>query len=695
MSARQGLLSCVLVANRGEIARRVFRSAAARGMRTVAVYSDADEHAPFVREADVAVRLPGSAPSETYLRGGLVIAAAQRAGADCVHPGYGFLSESAAFAREVEAAGLVWIGPPAAAIEAMGSKLAAKTLMAEAGVPTARAVDATGLSGEALLEAADGVGYPLLVKASFGGGGRGMRAVGGRDEVIDAVASAQREAASAFGDGTVFLERLITPARHVEVQIFGDTFGSVVALHERECSIQRRHQKVIEEAPSPAVDEALRARLCAAAARAGEAIGYVGAGTVEFLLAPSGEFFFLEVNTRLQVEHPVTEAVTGLDLVDLQFEVAAGRPLPSQAREPELVGAAIEVRLYAEDPQRDWLPQAGMLDGFAFDGVTTFGGVGLQPGGGVVRGVRLDSGVEAGGTIGVAYDPMLAKVIVWAPDRAAASAILASALRQAELSGVVTNRDLLVRILQSPQWLSGDTDTDFLERVGLATLAEPLIGGAQLPAYALAAALGQAALRRAGARVLGGVPSGWRNNPSVPQSVTYAHGFGADEVQVRYSYGRSGLSAFVDGLAMEATVVATEPATGQRVRVTLETDGLRRAYEVHAVSEETPAASGPVARVHVKGPDGAVSLQEVPRFPEPSAQVAPGSLTAAMPGSVVRVMVAEGDVVSAGQALVVLEAMKMEHTLVAPGPGTVASVAVEVGSHVETGGLLAVITLVD
>ncbi len=668
------------MANRGEIARRIFRSAAARGLRTVAVFSDADAEAPFVREADLAVRLPGTAPADTYLRGDLVIAAALRVGADGVHPGYGFLSENAGFARDVVAAGLTWIGPPASAIEAMGSKPAAKALMAAAGVPTAPSAEVAGLDEDALLAAADSVGFPLLVKASHGGGGRGMRVVASRAELVEAVAAAGREAASAFGDGAVFLERLIRPARHIEVQIFGDRHGTVVALHERECSIQRRHQKVLEEAPSPAVDGPLRARLSAAAVRAGEAIGYTGAGTVEFLLAPDGEFYFLEMNTRLQVEHPVTEAITGLDLVDLQFAVAEGQALPTTAREPALAGAAVEVRLYAEDPGRDWLPQAGRLDTFAIEHQAAFGSV---------RGVRLDAGVESCDTIGVSYDPMLAKVIAWAPDRSAAGALLASALRRAEISGVITNRDLLVRVLESPAWLAGDTDIDFFERIGLDGLARSLVGEDVRPQYALAAALGQAALRRAEAPVLGGLPAGWRNNPSLPQTVRYR--FGGAELEVQYGYSRGGLSARVDDAQVAASVLKAEPVAPDRVAVVLEADLVRRAYSVHVVSAETSAAAGPVGRVHVAGPEGGVTFEEVARFPEPSAAVIPGSLTAAMPGSVVRVLVGEGDVVTAGQPIVVLEAMKMEHTVAAPAAGTVTSVAVAVGAQVETGSLLAVV----
>ncbi len=354
------MIRSVLVANRGEIARRVFRTCRALGIDTVAVFSDADADAPFVREADAAVRLPGSAPKDTYLRGDLVVAAALAAGADAVHPGYGFLSEDAAFAQAVLDAGLVWIGPPPSAIEAMGSKLAAKALMADAGVPCLPGVDATGLSDAELGRAADGIGYPVLVKASSGGGGRGMRIVAAAGDLAAAVDSAQREAASAFGDGTVFLEKYVERPRHVEVQVMADVHGTCVALFERDCSVQRRHQKVLEEAPSPAVDDALRTRLCDAAVAAAQAVGYTGAGTVEFVVGQDGSPAFLEMNTRLQVEHPVTELVTGLDLVRLQLLVADGLPLPDLS-DVRMDGHAIEARLYAEDPARGFLPATGTL----------------------------------------------------------------------------------------------------------------------------------------------------------------------------------------------------------------------------------------------------------------------------------------------------------------------------------------------
>ncbi|WP_233491172.1 biotin carboxylase N-terminal domain-containing protein [Blastococcus sp. TBT05-19] len=665
MTARN--LTCVLVANRGEIARRVFATARAMGLRTVAVHSDADADAPFVADADVAVRLPGNSPAETYLRADLVVAAAVKAGADCVHPGYGFLSENAGFARAVAEAGLVYVGPSPEAVEAMGSKLAAKELMRQAGVPTLPSIDATGLSGDTLAKAGAEVGYPLLVKASFGGGGRGMRAVRGPGELAEAVEGAGREAASAFGDGTVFLERLVERPRHIEVQVFGDRHGSTVALFERECSIQRRHQKVVEEAPSPAVGPELRARLQEAAVTAARAIDYLGAGTVEFLLDDSGEFFFLEMNTRLQVEHPVTEAVTGLDLVRLQFDVAAGRPLPAQALAPTLTGSAIEVRLYAEDPARDWLPQSGRLADFAIPTDAEF----ALPAG---AGIRVDSGVAPGGEVGVHYDPMLAKVIAWAPDRSSAALALAGALTRARLHGLTTNRDLLVRVLRSEAFLAGETDTAFLDRHGLDTLAAPLVDEAGRRVHAVVAALAGAALRRAAAPVLAGLPSGWRNNPTAPQTTAF------DGSTVRYRLDRTGVTADVDGEPVELTVLRTT-VDGPRVRLEVEADGLRGSYEVHLDGD----------RSYVDGPDGSTTLTELPRFPEPTASVAPGSLTAAMPGAVTRVAVAEGDRVEAGQLVLVLEAMKMEHPVVAPAAGVVQSLHVAVGAQVETGATLAVV----
>ncbi|HEX5497283.1 MAG TPA: biotin carboxylase N-terminal domain-containing protein, partial [Mycobacteriales bacterium] len=493
------MITRLLVANRGEIARRIMTTCRALGIGTVAVYADADADAPHVAEADVAVRLPGSAPADTYLRADLLLAAAGRTGADAVHPGYGFLSENAAFARAVADAGLVWVGPPAAAIAAMGSKLRAKELVVAAGVPALPTLPADGPDSPdgPGAPAGSGFDFPLLVKASAGGGGRGMRVVRDAGSLAGAVASARREAAAAFGEDTVFCEPWLEPCRHVEVQVVADTHGRVVALGERECSIQRRHQKIVEETPSPAVGPVLRERLCRAAVAAAGAVGYTGAGTVEFLLAPDGRFFFLEMNTRLQVEHPVTECVTGLDLVRLQLEVAEGAPLGFDTP-PAPRGHAIEARVYAEDPAAGWRPSTGVVSTVEVPGVVAR----FAPPAG--HGVRLDSGVADGSTVGSHYDAMIGKVIAWAPDRPAAARMLAAALAGARLHGVTTNRDLLIRVLRHPDFLAGSTDTGFLDAHPEVT--EPLLGAAGVRLAALAAALAGMAGRRAGARVLGMLP---------------------------------------------------------------------------------------------------------------------------------------------------------------------------------------------
>ncbi|WP_420753697.1 acetyl-CoA carboxylase biotin carboxylase subunit, partial [Rhodococcus sp. O3] len=442
-------MSRVLVANRGEIARRVFATCHRTGLASVAVFSDADARSPHVSDADVAVRLPGHAPAETYLRGDRIVAAALAAGADAVHPGYGFLSENAEFARSVQDAGLTWVGPPPASIEQMGSKVEAKKLMAAARVPVLAELD------PAAVTAAD---LPVLVKASAGGGGRGMRVVRDLADLDGQLAAARREAQSAFGDPTVFCERYLETGRHIEVQVLADRYGTVWAVGERECSIQRRHQKVVEEAPSPLVEAVpgMRERLFEAARLAATAIGYEGAGTVEFLATgtgadgQAGEFFFLEMNTRLQVEHPVTECTAGLDLVDLQFHIAAGGRLDPEP--PPVQGHSIEARLYAEDPARGWQPQSGTVHRLALPTTPAEFAVLRE------TGVRLDSGVVDGTEVGVHYDPMLAKVVSRAPTRAVAARLLAAALASAEVHGVRTNRDLLVNVLRHPAFLAGDTD---------------------------------------------------------------------------------------------------------------------------------------------------------------------------------------------------------------------------------------------
>ncbi|MFC4048214.1 acetyl/propionyl/methylcrotonyl-CoA carboxylase subunit alpha [Actinomadura syzygii] len=646
----------VLVANRGEIARRVLRACRGLGIATVAVCSDPDADAPHAREADVAGRLPGASPAETYLSADRILAVAKSAGADAVHPGYGFLSENAAFAQAVADAGLTWIGPPPAAIAAMGSKIEAKKLMAAADVPVLPEIDPARVTG------AD---FPLLVKASAGGGGRGMRVVRDPAGLDEAVAAARREAESAFGDPTVFCEPLLDGARHVEVQVLADAHGTVWTLGERECSIQRRHQKIVEEAPSPAVGPALRAELCAAAADAARAIGYTGAGTVEFLLSRDGRFHFLEVNTRLQVEHPVTECVYGVDLVRLQIEIAEGARLPAEPPEPR--GHAVEVRLYAEDPAHDWRPDSGVLHTFEVPDVDAEFAVPAS------YGLRLDSGVESGSEVGVHYDPMLAKVIAWAPTRAAAARRLAAGLRGARVHGVTTNRDLLVRVLEEPGFLDGDTDTGYLDRVGLDVLAAPLADGAAVELSALAAALAQAAADRASAAVLGGLPSGWRNVRSQPQRRTFHTPAGTVDVDYHLHRGRL-VSDFCPG---------TELVSATPERVVLERDGLRETFTITTAGGD---------EVYVDSRLGPVALTAVPRFTDPSARIAPGALLAPMPGTVVRVETEPGADVAEGRTLVVLEAMKMEHRVTAPAAGTVAELNVTAGQQVESGAVLAVLT---
>ncbi|WP_235538993.1 acetyl-CoA carboxylase biotin carboxylase subunit [Nocardioides sp. Soil796] len=496
----------VLVANRGEIARRIFRTCRDMGISTAAVYSDADMDARHVAEADVAVRLPGVSPAETYLRPDLLVDAALRVNADAVHPGYGFLSENAGFARLCAENGLTFVGPPPEAIEAMGSKLAAKAIMASVGVPTLPWTDVTDLDTNTVRQAAEDLGYPLLVKASSGGGGRGMRTVLAPGDLLEAVAAAKREAAAAFSDATVFLERLVVSPRHVEVQVLADTYGGVAHLFERECSIQRRYQKIIEECPSPAVDEDLRERLGRDAVAAAKAVGYVGAGTVEFVMDGQGKYYFLEMNTRLQVEHPVTELVTGLDLVRLQLMVAQHEPLPAEVSNAVITGHAVEARLYAEDPLQQFLPQTGTLDTFDL---------------GQVPGVRIDSGVEVGSSVSQYYDPMVAKVIAWAPDRQEAIRKLSAALANARIHGLVTNRDLLVRILRHPEFVAGHTDTGFLTRHPAVDLGRPLAGPDAQRLHAVVATLALVERKRAGASVQRTVPAGWRNNRSQPQTISF------------------------------------------------------------------------------------------------------------------------------------------------------------------------------
>ncbi|GAB2701401.1 biotin carboxylase N-terminal domain-containing protein [Nocardia thraciensis] len=725
------------MANRGEIARRVFATCRRMGLGAVAVYSDADASAPHVLEADAAIRLPGNTPGETYLRADLIIEAAHASGADAVHPGYGFLSENADFARAVIDAGLVWIGPPVAAIEQMGSKVESKKMMDAAGVPVLAELNPAEVTADLL---------PVLIKASAGGGGRGMRVVRSLDELPGQLEAARREAESAFGDPTVFCERYLETGRHIEVQVMADTHGTVWAVGERECSIQRRHQKVVEEAPSPLVERidrllesspdaaaepdysgppsgrggrGMRARLFEAARLASEAIGYEGAGTVEFLADEQGDFFFLEMNTRLQVEHPVTENTTGLDLVRLQLQVAQGRRLPADP--PPMRGHSIEVRLYAEDPAQDWQPQSGTVHRLEIGGGPTVipavaaavipanAGIGTAPLGPGVRrndgvvefavlrepGVRLDSGVVDGSVVGVHYDPMLAKVISYAETREEAAHLLATTLQRAKIHGLVTNRDLLVRVLRHPAFLAGDTDTAFFDTHGLDKLSAPLVSESDEQLSIVAAALAEAAANRAAARVGGGLPSGWRNLPAQPQSKSYESRT-TGKHEVRYRITRTGLA--VDGHddleLLEATpgsvtllvpagrAVSADAAAADRAR-----RRVRRRFEVARYGESGSGGS----LVAVDSPLGPVSLRRLPRFEDPSEHIAEGSLLAPMPGSVIRLGAAAGDRVEQGQPVLWLEAMKMEHTITAPATGVLTELNVTAGQQVDVGAVLAIV----
>jgi acetyl/propionyl-CoA carboxylase alpha subunit len=635
------VLSRVLVANRGEIARRVFATCRRLGLGTVAVYTDPDAGSPHVAEADARARLEGR---DGYLDATQLINAARAAGADAVHPGYGFLSENAEFAAAVIDAGLTWVGPPVAAVSAMGSKIEAKKLMAAAGVPVLDELDPDSVTAEQL---------PVLVKASSGGGGRGMRVVRELATLPTEVAAARREAQSAFGDPAVFCERYLAAGHHVEVQALADEHGTVWAVGERECSIQRRHQKIVEEAPSPLVERipGMRAKLFDAARLAVTAIGYTGAGTVEFMADENGDFFFLEMNTRLQVEHPVTEATTGLDLVEMQLHVADGGRL--DAEPPPSRGHSIEARLYAEDPAKNWQPQAGTVHRFD-----------------VPRTVRVDSGIVDGSVVSVFYDPMLAKVVSYAPTRQQAAGVLADALARARIHGVRTNRDLLVNVLRDPAFLDGATDTAFFDTHGLAQLAAPLADERAVALAAVAAALADAAENRVNAKVFAAAPSGWRNLASGYQSKRYRDA--ADhEHDVQYRFTRGGVE--LPGHE-SVTLVSATPEN-----VVLSVDGVDRPFDVARYGDD----------VFVDSPLGPAQLSALPRFPDPDAAVALGSLLAPMPGTVVRIGAAQGDAVAAGQPLIWLEAMKMEHTVAAPTDGVLVELHVQPGQQVDVGAVLA------
>jgi acetyl-CoA carboxylase biotin carboxylase subunit len=651
----------ILIANRGEIACRIIRTCRHMGIATVAVYSDADTRALHVEIADEAVRVGAAPAAESYLNILAIIEAAQRTGADAVHPGYGFLAENAQFAQAVIDAGLIFIGPPPSVIEAMGSKREAKRIAIEAGVPVVPGYNDTDQSDERLITAADEIGYPIMVKASAGGGGKGMRLVASAADLPDALAAARREAKSAFGDDTLLLEKAIQHPRHVEIQIFGDTHGNVMALGERECSIQRRHQKIIEETPSTALDDDLRARMCAAAVSVGKAIGYVNAGTVEFMLDADKNFYFLEVNTRLQVEHSVTEVVSKEDLVAWQIKVAQGDTLPTAHT---FDGHAIEVRVYAEDPANEFLPVTGEILRWQES-----------------AGARFDSGVRSGDTVSVYYDPMLAKVIAHGDTREDAIRRLDYALAQMQLLGLRNNIAFLRRILNHPEFIAGNVDTGFIDRH-----PELLTEMDDVPLIALVAAaaakeglpqdmpLASAPVIDKPRSLAGAYLKHWRNNAYRPirhQFKTGANTYTVNLTPIGQNRYRVQVGEQEYDLQLEmlgtGDYVLTLDGHRQRVTVVSDDDDL---WWVH-----TPA--------------GAFSLSWISPLPAGRrAAEAEGSLRSPMPGKVIAVNVTDGQIVSKGDILLVIEAMKMEHRIKAPYNGRVASVYYRVGQSVEAGAAL-------
>jgi acetyl/propionyl-CoA carboxylase alpha subunit len=649
----------LLIANRGEIACRVIRTARALGIRTVAVYSDADARAPFVRDADEAVRIGPPSPAHSYLCGPALLAAAAETGADALHPGYGFLSENGAFARSVISAGLVWVGPSPEAIDAMGSKAKAKALMEANGVPTVPGYSGIEQGVRRLETEAKALGYPVLLKASAGGGGKGMRIVREDSLLKASIEAAQREAQSAFGDPRLIIERYVERPRHIEFQIMGDAHGDLIHLFDRECSIQRRHQKILEEAPSPGLAPELREAMAKAAVAAGKALSYTSAGTVEFILAPDGEFYFLEVNTRLQVEHPVTEMTTGLDLVALQLLVAEGGRLPLMQEDVQLTGHAIEARLYAEDPLNDFLPCTGSLLDWHIP---------------ERRHVRVDSGVTAGGEVSVHYDPMLAKVIAFGLTREAATRRLRTTLEQSSLLGVVTNRSFLCDVLATDAWAEADLHTHFIEEHAGELAGRP--SERRIHEAAAVATCHRAMTVQAERTLLPGLTYAWRNNRSRRESYQWATD--TSEAPLTVMVGADGVdrwSVNVDGQELALHVILAEQDA-----LMVSIDGVARHYRLRSQASSVWLHDGAKT----------ITLRAEAAFPDSDDDVASGGCQASMPGKVLAVHVKAGDLVEEGDTLVVLEAMKMEHPLVAAASGEVAEVLVAVGEQVDGGATLVV-----
>ena len=638
------IFNSLLIANRGEIAVRIIETAHEMGIRCIAVYVDADADALFVKAADEAVYLPDGG----YLDGNLIIDAAKRTGAQAIHPGYGFLSENASFARKVLKENIVWVGPSPHVISVMGDKLKAKELATKADVPT---LPMTSVPSEAKK-----IGYPLLIKAAAGGGGKGMRVVQSQKDLKESIASAQREALTGFGDDRVFIERYVEKSRHIEIQILGDAHGNIVHLGERECSIQRRHQKIIEESPSPRVSPEIRDAMGSAAVKLAKKIKYQSAGTVEFLFDDkTGEFWFLEVNTRLQVEHPVTEEVTGMDLVYEQLRIARGEELGYEQDEITWNGHAIEARLYAEDPNNDFLPETGTLIAFEEDYDAE---------------ARWDTGVESGSVVGTSFDPMLAKVISYGATRTDAAIKLARALEAAHIGGLTTNRDFLISTLKTKEFLDGDTTTDFIDRVKPSRVLE--ISDEDMNHTTAIAALWIQELNRQDDNILGHLPSGWTNGRTPKQNIQFK--YKDQEINVEYRAKRDGSFA-IHNSSIAFIYECYENG------IDLEFDG-RRHFSKVTIHKN-------LLLVHM--PFGDILLETIPRFVVPGVEVQAGGLVAPMPGKVIDLKVKKGSKVKSGETLVILEAMKMEHSIKATEDGVISELFIASNDQVENGALLMVL----
>ena len=633
----------LLIANRGEIACRIIKTAHEMGISCVAVYTEADSHSPFVRMADQAIKL-----SDSYLNSSEIINAAKQTGAEAIHPGYGFLSENAKFARSVQNEGLIWVGPNSRVITSMGDKLKAKDIAEKAGVPT--------LPMTTDPKKANTIGYPILIKAAAGGGGKGMRIVEDKKDLKEAIAGAQREAKTGFGDDRVFIERYVASSRHIEIQILGDSQGNIVHLGERECSIQRRHQKIIEESPSPRVDSEMRAAMGDAAIKLAKKLKYESAGTVEFLVDDkTGEFWFLEVNTRLQVEHPVTEEVTGKDLVYEQLRIARGEELGYSQDDITWKGSSIEARLYAEDPSNDFLPATGTLIAYESDANID---------------ARWDTGIEQGSVVGTDFDPMLAKVITKGKTRVDAANKLALALESLHIGGVTTNRDFLVASLRSEDFLKGKTTSDFIEKTNPQRAV--VLKGPSLENATSAAALWIQGQNRENANILKEIPTGWRNSRLPRQKITLS--YLDNEVEVTYKSNRDG--SFAVNEETTAKVIDWTPSG-----IDIEINSSRFYSKITQADDN----------IVVHGPWGDALFKILPRFTLPGSEIQAGGLIAPMPGKVIDLKVKVGSKVKKGDTLVILEAMKMEHQVKASEDGKVTKVLIKKDDQLENGALLMVV----